>query len=773
MTTAVLLILLGALSRLLPHPPNAVPLGALAIYSGARLPLRFRFLVPLAAMALSDFFLDFGTGRRALSISRVVIYATFFLIVRIGRLARFGAGVPRLAALSVSASLLFFLTSNLSVWLFGSMYPRTTAGLLLCFAAAVPFFWNTLAADLAGTAVLFGLDRAARRSFARPAAAAGALAFLLAPESARAQQPQPPVSESVVVTATLSPEEERELGSAATVISRQRIEASGATTVLEVLRTVPGLDVSRQGSDGSLTSVFFRGTNSTQALVLVDGARVNSPYFSGYDFSGVTTENVERIEIVRGPFSALYGSDAIGGVIQIFTRPATRALSARATVEAGDAGQRQGSVFASAGAGPFSAAASYRNARVGGDRPNSDWKEENGSVRLQADPSDAVRVALEAAILDGNVGVPGPVGAESPRARGGFREERIEIPITLKPAPEHQTSVIVARVASKPSFRNPDDPFGFTSSDTDAVTWQARAAETWRRGNNELTAFASWERWQVDARNSFGTSLDGARSTLWGTGLQDQVAFGTAWVATAGVRYDHHSDFGTAWSPRATLVWLSKDAIWKIRVSAGRAFRAPSVGELLYPFSGNPNLQPERSTSYEVGVERYLPNGRVEVSFFWNDLRDLIVYDFAANKNENVGRARTRGIETGWRHRLFDSLDLDVGYTYLDATDRSTNLALLRRPRHRAFLSASWRPIERLTVSPRATFSGSRADVDPLTFSRVRNPSFVRYDLFVRYELVRVAPYARLENLADRAYDEARGYPAPHRRYALGLELRY
>src|SRR5262249_3057748 len=158
------------------------------------------------------------------------------------------------------------------------------------------------------------------------------------------------------VTATLSPEEERDLGSATTVITRQEIQAKGATTVLELLREVPGLDVARQGGDGSLTSVFFRGTNSTQALVLVDGARVNSPYFSGYDFSALTTENVERIEIVRGPFSPLYGSDAIGGVIQIFTRAPSAGLSGRAAAEAGSAGQRQGSIFFSAGSGAFAAA---------------------------------------------------------------------------------------------------------------------------------------------------------------------------------------------------------------------------------------------------------------------------------------------------------------------------------------------------------------------------------------------------------------------------------
>ena len=138
------------------------------------------------------------------------------------------------------------------------------------------------------------------------------------------------------------PEEEKEVGSAITVITRQELEKHESAVVSDVLRSVPGLDVTQYGQPGSLTSLFTRGTNSTQTLVLVDGVRMNSPYFSGYDWSGMTTENIERIEIVRGPFSALYGSDAIGGVVQVFTRPGAEGIVGRATGEAGNQGHGTG-----------------------------------------------------------------------------------------------------------------------------------------------------------------------------------------------------------------------------------------------------------------------------------------------------------------------------------------------------------------------------------------------------------------------------------------------
>lgn len=578
-------------------------------------------------------------------------------------------------------------------------------------------------------------------------------------------------SENVVVTATLSPEEESRIGVAATVITRRELEEHGAFTVIDALRLVPGLQVVQAGGDGALASIFLRGANSTHALVLVDGVRVNSPFFAGYDFSALTVDNVERIEIVRGPFSPLYGSDAMGGVVQVFTRSPGKGLSVRGTVESSGAGRFRGSAFVAHGFGTVGIGASYSDSSTDADRPNSHSRSRNGSAFASFEIGSRATVGFEAAVLDARTGVPGPVGAETPRAEGRFREERIAIPIRVLPAEGHETSIVLAHVASKPRYEDRD--WGYEGR-TDARTLQLRVSHSWRTRRQTLTAFASGERWEVSDESTMGSNLDGERTSLWGIGLEESIDLGRGWSTSVGMRHDRHGTFGSAWSPRATLAWLSGDGQWKLRASAGRAFRAPSVGELRYPFSGNPDLEPERSTSAEVGFERYLPGGRFEATVFWNRFTDLIVFDFPTLKNQNVGRALTWGVELGWRQSLTKEVSLDLGYTWLDTEDLETGLPLLRRPAHLAFAGIVARPTSRLTLSSRAVFVGRRDDVEPFfPYARVESASHVRWDATARMEWRHVVPYLRVENLLDREIEEARGYPGVGRRVSAGIEARY
>ena len=580
-----------------------------------------------------------------------------------------------------------------------------------------------------------------------------------------------PFSETVVVTATLAPEEESQIGSAVTVIPRERLVETGCATVLEALRLVPGLDVVRAGGDGAVTSVFLHGAASAGALVLVDGVRVNSPYFGGFDFGSLGTDAVERIEIVRGPFSALYGSDALGGVVQIFTRAPSSEGRAEATIEAGNADRSAGTLFATAGVGPVAIAASARGASSGGDRPNADWRSWSGSLRAAVRATERISLALEAAVLDAESGIPGPVGGETPSARGASREERVALPVSWRRPGGRESSFLAATTRSVLDYRNPDDPW-LAESDSVASSEQARWTETWRAGTHDLAAFADWESVEATSSTSAGLALDRDSSRSWGIGAQDSLGLPRDVRLTVGLRYDRHSAFDGTWSPRATVSRLVSGGRLKIRASSGRAFRAPSIGELYYPWSGNPDLEPERSTTHEIGLERYVGRGRAELSLFRSDFRDLIVYDFATQRNENVGLARARGMELAWTGPVGRRLTLDAGYALLDAVDRRTGDALPRRPRHRAHVAATVKPRPGLVGTLRATWVGERQDVDALTFEPVSAPSHLRLDLFARGGFARYSPYLRIENLTDRGYEEADGYPAPGRRFAAGLDVR-
>jgi vitamin B12 transporter len=772
MATAVLLVFLGALSRLIPHPPNFVALGALALYSGARLPRRWAWMVPLSAMALADFVLDLGSGPRTLSLVRLTIYATFAAIVLAGRLLRRRSDALALAGFSVGASILFFATSNLAEWASSPLYPKTAAGLTLCYGLAVPFFWNTLAADLAGTAVLFGLDALSRRRSALASTVAVLVVLILSPAALFAQA-LPPTSESIVVTATATPEEEKQLGVATTVITREEIQKSGRVTVLELLRSVPALNVVQSGSDGSQTSIFLRGTNSTQTLVLVDGARVNSAYFPGYDFSGLTTENVERIEIVRGPFSALYGSEAIGGVVQIFTRPPQEGFSGSVTAEGGNADTASASAFVTGGSGPLSVAASYRFANTNGDVPNSNWRENNGSARVDWQASADARIGIEGSILSGKVGSPGPVGMENPAANTVLKEERLALPVNVTLSPTNHLNGFFATVWSKPEFNDPEGQFGAYASQTDARTVQAQVSDSASFGPHTVTAIALWTQSSVTSTDTYGTSLDGQQTTIWGIGAQDSVTLGQ-FLINGGVRYDGNSQFGSAVSPRGSIAWLSKDQKWKVRAGGGSAFRAPTVGELYFPFYGNPDLKPERSVSWEAGGEAYVgKGGRVEVTYFWNDLKDLIVYDFHSSKTENIGSARTQGVEVGYRQQILAPLALQASYTYTDAVDRTNDTPLLRRPKNIASLTVAWQPLPALSIEVRGLYTGTRADANPITSDPLVDPSYFRLDLFASWQFGTFAPYLRINNLTDASYDEAAGYPAAGIRAAGGVAVKF
>ena len=215
----------------------------------------------------------------------------------------------------------------------------------------------------------------------------------------------------------------------------------------------------------------------------------------------------------------------------------------------------------------------------------------------------------------------------------------------------------------------------------------------------------------------------------------------------------------------------------KLRAAAGSAFRAPSLGELYYPYSGNPSLEPERSTGFELGLEQTIAGGVVaEATGFWNDIRDLIQYDAGTFTNENVGHARTRGVEVAVRTAVGRRAFLRASYTYLDATDLDANAPLIRRPRHRASLTAGSGFGKGGSWSLTGVFTGARPDRDAADFTTVvESPSYVGVDAAFTLPplFLSLSPWARVTNVFGVSYSEVAGFPAPGRRFLAGLEASF
>jgi len=607
-------------------------------------------------------------------------------------------------------------------------------------------------------------------------------ALLLAVAPALLAQPAPPpgvtkLAADVVVSAEAEPEPAASLGAAATVIGAAEIRASKATTVLDLLRTVPGLDVVQSGGPGTVTSLFLRGTASTQTLVLVDGVALNSPFFGGTDLSALSLANVERVEIVRGPFSALYGSEAIGGVVRIFTRKAAGSgeASGRATFALGDRSAKEAFAELALGSGPLTGSAGFRRTLTDGDLANEFFAATNVSGSVSASLTDALRVGLVVRRDEGRTGIPFSAGTATPHRSTTNETTTLEAPFAYALSPKTSIEASFRWVKDSPTFSDPDA--AFSESATDARRTGARAVLTTLLGIQRIAVGTDWERTLVSNGSNFGVDLEDVSTRTFALFAEDRVALASGkLVATGGIRWDDHSAFGSALSPRVTVAWRVTPSL-KLRAAAGSAFRAPSTGELYFPFSGNPALRPERSNGWEAGFEKTLAAGVVaEATLFWNDVRDLIDFDAVTFTNLNVGRARTRGVEVAIRTPVGARSTARASYTYLDARDLDAGTFLVRRPRHRASVTYATTFASGGSVSLTGMWVGARPDRDAVDFTRlVEDPSYLRVDVALTLPEIALslAPFVRFTNLLGREYAEASGFPAPGRRFLAGLEASF
>jgi len=576
------------------------------------------------------------------------------------------------------------------------------------------------------------------------------------------------------VTATRVEEPLEQIGASVTVIPEEVLRAQEYRSVEEALRAVPGVEVQRSGSPGKLATVRIRGAGPTQVQVLIDGVRVKSVTTGDFDFSDLSLDDVERIEVVRGPQSTLYGADAIGGVINIITKRGRGAPSGFVDLEAGNYDTYRERAGLSGAVGPWSFSLGVSRLDSGGQFPNDEHDLTSVNGRVGYALPNRGEVALVGRYSDGHRGIPfRTVFPDFSRTREqddrfGLLSLEWRQPWTAW----YDHALRLSAVRSTLTFRDPASTFE-RRSDIETGRREVDWLHHLRLGTlDTLTAGFEYRTEEGTNKGTFSETTD-----TWAVFGQNELRLFERLFLTGGVRYDHNSAFGDATTGRAGVSYLIRATDTRLKGSWAEGFRAPTFNELFFPATfppcpafGNPDLRPERSESWDAGVEQHLWQRRIRLAatYFRNDFDDLIQATLVDPEDfcfqaRNVGRARTQGVEAEASVAPLDGLLLAVAYTYTDTEDRATGMPLRRFAPHRWAITAVYEPIAGLTLSGEVLIASSQFEGVGVP----RNDGYTVVNASAAYRLPwrwgplsAVTLHLKVQNLLNEEYAEVSGFPA-------------
>jgi vitamin B12 transporter len=643
--------------------------------------------------------------------------------------------------------------------------------------------------------------------------APAATVLLLLSTVAGAQQPVAAdtgrLLQPVVVTATRVPREVERVPATVTVVSGESLRARGVVRVADALAGVPGLTLVGNGSTGAQTSLFMRGANSNAVKVLVDGVAVNAPG-GAVDLAHLTTDNVDRIEVVRGPASVLYGSDAAAGVVQIFTRDGLRGRRASLAARGGSFGSSDIAGSLAGMDGPVHWSVGGHGRRTDGELAfNNAYRNRGGSgvLGLVGENAD---LRLSARLTDARFHYPTD-GSGAVVDSNSVRDEQrwtVALDAGRRWTPRLETRALVTlgdvEAESSDLPDSPGDTAGFYSSDASRIVRRAADLRANIRVANDvvMTMGGEWSRQRVSSAGEsrfasfppetsrFREHRDNVAAFLQVVGDAGRLSY------VLGARVDDNDAFGRFNTARAALSWRVAGAT-RLRAAIGNAFKEPSFEETFSTsYSvGNQALEPERTVSAEVGIEHRFVTGdtRVSATVFGQRFRDLIQFvggDASTNflgSNENLAAARAWGVELEARGRPAGTIEVGAALTLLDTkVEDAGNGAfgtfvngerLLRRPARSARVDASWTPHARIRLDVVALLTGRRDDHDFVADRRIELDAFERMDLAGSYSLpARLLAFdadltLRVENVFDTRIEPVKGFRAPGRTLLAGIRL--
>jgi len=636
-----------------------------------------------------------------------------------------------------------------------------------------------------------------------------------------AQEPAEPVpvieTREVIVSATKTPLPVSQVTSAVEVISGEELERKKIKTVIEGLRLAQGVFASSSGGPGTEATVKMRGAFARHTLVLIDGVIVNSPTTGSYDFSNLMTDNIDRIEILRGAQSMLYGSDAIGGVINIYTKKGTGAPTASAFLEYGSfTSLREGaSLSGTKGLFDFSASLSrwdtssfsainYRRGAYERDGFHN-WQ---GSGKLGVSLPRDGRLEFNVRWYNSDVSFDGFADSGAPADVFGARQTNRNLilsgtydqpitswwtqKLTLAQANERLQSVSGTTgynintgqfITASPTscFPNFDTCFTPFATDLEILNRRVELQENFQVVKQLLVTIGyQFREEKGESIGFYGPSQPNKVISSNAGFAQAQVNLWERLLVTGGVRHDSYNTFGDATTYRVTAGYLLKETGTKFRGSYATGFKAPTLNDLFFQGFGNPDLKPEKSQSMDLGIDQSFFQDRLQLNagYFWNRFRDLIQFVFDPTVCPtafgvcpiNVADAKAQGWELGFKFMIMEGLQLRGQYTYTltraydnPTTPLGEDKRLPRWPVDQASVGLTYQPIEpvRLTVDYR--FVGARNNdlantpTQKLGSFNVVNAS-ASYDVTKNWQV-----FGRVDNLFDTRYEEILYFGTPIR----------
>lgn len=627
-------------------------------------------------------------------------------------------------------------------------------------------------------------------------------------KQAKKEEAPAPLQYKIVVTATRLEIPAQEVASSITVITKEELEKSKKHTILEILEGVLGITTIQNGPPGGASSVFLRGANSEHTLVMIDGVELNDPISPSRscDISHLSLDTVERIEILRGAQSTLYGSDALGGVINIITkkgdgRPrflfSSSGGSYRSLVNNAELSGSTEKFYYSFGLSHYMTDGfSAANSSLEGNEETDGYRNLTLSGRVGYRPADTIDFDLSLRIIDTRSDIDNFGGAfgDDPNniqeydtliLKGGIRslflQNRWEQILNISYVDFNRTS------------ENPTDeehPFDSDHSDFKSNLWEL----DWQHNlflhhSNTLTLGLEYQ--QEQGKSEFTSeSLFGPLSSIFpqkmahttAAYIQDRVSVADCFFATIGARLDHHSRAGTSVTYRLAPAYYIQQTGTKFKATLGTGFKSPSLYQLFAPPTfygpiGNEDLKPEETTTWDIGIEQNLWQNRLTLgaACFSSSFENLIDFNFGQGYI-NILNSYSRGTEFFLWVRPKNNLLLEASYTRAEAKNKDTDGFLLRRPKDKftAMLNFSFSEKGHLSIS--LIHTGKRDDIEVVgwTSKRVTMSSYTLINAVTSYDILQNAQlFLRLDNVLDEEYEMIKGFGTPGFSAYIGFKIHF